>query len=457
MKQISWKFKLSALENAHDGFMISDSKGRLLYFNKAYATISRLYDNCVVGAFIQQFIEDGLIKSASCLDAVKQRRTATILHYGNKGGAAVISVSKPIMDARGDIECVVTNIRELTEFFEIHGRIDEIQRIMSRYADSVEKPPGYYDGIIVMADNMQKALSQAKKIASVDVTVLIQGESGSGKDVFAQYIHNHSQRKGGPFLPINCGAIPETLLESELFGYSKGTFTGQRRQGKDGLLRAAEKGTLLLDEVCEMHPSLQVKLLRFLETKTYSPVGSSELIHSDIRILSATNRDIKRMVSEGKFREDLYYRLDVINLNIPPLRERADDIVPLALYFCDEYCRKYNMKKKVTPEILGGMRKYDWPGNVRELKNFMERMVVLSPGPELDLPKDFPYGAAAPEEPAAPAPAAATLSEYIGRLECEYVRKAFYAQGSTRKAARVLGVDHSTVIRKLRKYGISAP
>jgi TyrR family helix-turn-helix protein len=457
------------LEEAHDGFMISNADGRLLYFNKAYAKISKLYDRCVKGVFIQQFIKDNLLKNASCLEAVRQKQTATVLHYGNKRGAAVISVSKPILDDCGNIAYVVTNIRELTEFFEMQGQIEKIQRIMSKYVDSVAKPSGYDEGIIVMSDSMQSILEKAKRIASVDVTVFIRGESGSGKDVFAQYIHNHSQRKDGPFLPINCGAIPETLLESELFGYSEGTFTGQRRKGKDGLLRAAEKGTLLLDEVCEMTPSLQVKLLRFLETKTYSPVGSSERIHSDIRILSATNRDIKRMIADGKFREDLYYRLDVVNLTIPPLRERPDDIVPLALYFLDEYCRKYNMQKKMTPDVLGWVRRYAWPGNVRELRNLVERMVVLSPGPELELPSDFSNGDIAyarwcdyDSDGVSTAEIGSncqlpSLSEYLNSLEREYVCKVYREQGSVRKAARVLGVDHSTVVRKLKKYGINAP
>lgn len=458
MERISRRDVLSALNEAHDGFMISDSKGTLLYFNQAYTKLTKLFENAQVGKRMQEYIDAGLVPRASCIEAVKRERTVTQLHLGNKTGAAIICAAKPCFNDEGRLTHVVTNVRDVTEFLDLKNQIDEVQRIVTKFAETIESKD-YGNGIVALNKQMCNLLDMAKKIAAVDVTVLIQGESGTGKEVLAKYIHENSQRKKGPFLAINCGAIPENLLESELFGYAEGTFTGQLKGGKEGLLSAAQGGTVFLDEIGDMPPQLQVKLLRLLETKTYKPVGSSKSINSDTRILSATNRDLKSMIAEGTFREDLYYRLNVVNLSIPALRDRQEDIIPLAMYFLEEFCLKYNTRKKLTPFAMKRLTDYSWPGNVRELRNIIERMTVMSPKSELELPPGFSGGTEATgieqvyeeaEEEIIP------LERYVERKEKEYLRLAYTKCGTTRKTAEVLGVNHSTIIRKMKKYGMNA-
>lgn len=455
MGKLTQKSILSALSNAHDGFMISDANGTFLYFNQAYQQLTKLF-TITPGASIQDYMEIGPIRNPACLQAVRDRKTTSRMHMIEETGVAIISVSQPCFDSSGNITHVITNVRDVTEFFDLRNQIDDVHRVMTQLSESIEQP-GQYGSIIAINEQMRTLLDMAEKVAAVDVTVLIQGESGTGKEVLAKFIHERSTRKEAPFLAINCGAIPETLLETELFGYADGTFTGQRRGGKEGLLCTANGGTLFLDEVGDMPQQLQVKLLRFLESRQYTPVGSHRCINSDVRILSATNRNLHQMIAEGTFREDLFYRLNVVNLSIPPLRDRRDDIIPLALFFLKGFNEKYHLDKHLSAPAIKQLRDHTWPGNVRELRNIIERMAVISEGSALALPPDFKHQGIEPfvdlgraEEQLLP------LSEYMGRKEKEYLRGAYHRCGTTRKVAEAMGIDHSTVIRKMKRYGISA-
>ncbi|MEX0891015.1 MAG: sigma-54 dependent transcriptional regulator [Gemmatimonadota bacterium] len=296
-------------------------------------------------------------------------------------------------------------------------------------------------------------LQLAEMVAPTDSTVLITGESGTGKEVLARYIHRLSEREDGPYVSINCGALPENLLESELFGHVKGSFTGAVRD-KQGLLEAARGGTFFLDEVAEMSPQLQVKLLRAIQEREIVAVGSTEVRQIDVRIIAATNRDLDHEIRAGTFRSDLYYRLNVITLHLPPLREREEDVQLLAERFLGRLAEHHaRAGLRVTPEAMALLRAYDWPGNVRELENALERAVIVTDGDVIDvdaLPGRVREPAAAPlvteNTPANP-----TL-EIIERAYILWVLEA--EEGNKARAAEVLGIDPSTLYRKLNRYGI---
>ena len=297
-------------------------------------------------------------------------------------------------------------------------------------------------------------LKLAETASPTDSTVLISGESGTGKEVLARYIHRLSERESGPFISINCGALPENLLESELFGHTRGSFTGAVKD-KHGLLAAAKGGTFFLDEVAEMSPALQVKFLRALQEREVVPIGATEAIKIDVRIIAASNRDLEREIRTGGFRSDLYYRLNVITMHIPPLRDRMDDVPLLAEHFLarlNETRRNGHGPVRLSEEGLAALQQYDWPGNVRELENALERAAVLSTGPEISvdgLPGRVRSPSAAPLVSERPA-----TNPTLELIERAYILWVLEAEGGNKaRAAEVLGIDPSTLYRKLNRYG----
>ncbi|HSL68753.1 MAG TPA: sigma-54 dependent transcriptional regulator [Longimicrobiales bacterium] len=295
----------------------------------------------------------------------------------------------------------------------------------------------------------------AETVSPTDSTILITGESGTGKEILARYIHQLSEREGGPFVSINCGALPESLLESELFGHVKGSFTGAVRD-KEGLLVAARGGTFFLDEIGEMSPALQVKLLRALQEREVVPVGATEPVAIDVRVIAATNRDLEQEIRRGTFRSDLYYRLNVITMHLPPLRERQEDVALLAEYFIQRMSSERNGKGelRLTEEAMTALQRYDWPGNVRELENALERAAILSGQHGRIEPAALPTRVVSPE-PApliSERPPANPSLEVIERAYILWVLQA--ESGNKARAAEVLGIDPSTLYRKLNRYGL---
>lgn len=293
-------------------------------------------------------------------------------------------------------------------------------------------------------------ISASSRVALVDSTVLITGETGVGKEEVAKYIHKHSARSKKPFIAVNCGAIPENLVESELFGYEKGSFTGARQEGKMGLLEVADQGTVFLDEVGELPLEIQVKLLRALETRTVTRIGGSQPIPIDIRVISATNRNLLEMVKEHQFREDLYYRLRVVPIHVPALRDRTDDIIPLAKLFLAQYNKKYGLNKDLSHMAYRVLLQYEWPENVRELKNVIERVIVMSDGEtitaeELPMYQESLWGF---YENNGDLP----LKERLEKAEYMYMVDAYRKYKSVRKAAAALQMTMPTFIRKRQKY-----
>jgi transcriptional regulator with PAS, ATPase and Fis domain len=289
----------------------------------------------------------------------------------------------------------------------------------------------------------------------LDTVVLVQGETGVGKERIASYIHQHSPRKDKNFIRVNCGAIPEALAESELFGYEKGAFTGANREGKPGLFEVADGGTIFLDEVGELPLSLQTKLLRVLQEKELTRVGGSRPIPVSVRVIAATNRDLAQAVRAGRFREDLFYRLSVFPVQVPPLRERKRDIPKLAANMIRDLNQTYGKEKVLAPPTVAALLRYPWPGNVRELRNVMERAFIMSDEAEIT-PRDLfltpPAPAGEAEETAPEAPDSGSFQEQVEAFEAKLLRAALAEAGSLRGAARRLGMDPSTFSRKKAKY-----
>lgn len=312
------------------------------------------------------------------------------------------------------------------------------------------------DEIIADDDVSKRLLNQARRIASQNTTVLLTGESGTGKEVFANYIYKHSDRANGPFIKINCAAIPENLMESEFFGYEPGAFTGADPHGKIGYFEMANKGTLFLDEVSEMPIHLQAKLLRVLQEREIMRIGGSDVIPVDLRLITATNRDLKDAVDAGTFREDLYYRLNVMLLHILPLRERKSDIRGFVLNFIREFNKKYNTNKVMSDDALSVLEKQDWPGNVRELKNVVERLVLSFDG---DLIKRFqvermlgmPIPSTVIDVSQLQNKSMKTLMEDYERAILTSMMEEY---GRASRVANILGMSKATLSRKLSKYGI---
>ncbi len=306
---------------------------------------------------------------------------------------------------------------------------------------------------------MKDVFSLIYKLCKVDTTVMIRGDNGTGKELVARAIHFNSPRKNGTFVAINCGAIPENLIESELFGHEKGAFTGAIER-KIGKFQAANTGTLFLDEIAELKPEMQVKLLRVLQTKKFTPVGSNREMKVDTRIIAATNQNLEKMMEEGTFREDLFYRLNVMPIFLPPLRERLDDIEPLANYFIRKFSKSHGGQiTSLSPEALQAFKKYNWPGNIRELENIIERAFILESSNTITL-SSLP-----PEIVAHKAPEHPTMMEYSGpmdydafkeEMEKEFIVNALKAnKGRINQTVAQANIPKNTLLRKIRKYNIN--
>jgi len=336
--------------------------------------------------------------------------------------------------------------------------VNELKRIIKRALEQ-QKPSEQVikiEGIVTQSPAMYKILNMLPKIASAEANVLIMGESGTGKELIARAIHNLSPKRDRPFIAVNCAGIPETLLESELFGYKKGAFTGALCD-KMGLFKAADGGTIFLDEIGELSPTLQVKILRVVEEKSFKPIGDTKDIKVDVRVISATNKDLEKEVIEGNFREDLYYRLNVIPIRVPPLRERKEDIPVLVEYFLKKYSKKFKKEiRKVSSSALELLTSYDFPGNVRELENIIERCVALETSniilPESLMLSNFKKGR--PKKDYIP-PGGLDLQKKIEEVEKDFLIKALEeARGVKKKAAELLNLSFRSFRYKLKKYKI---
>lgn len=427
-----------------DGVFTTDSEGKITFFNKAAEEITGFVSDEAIGRYCYEIFRADICQTRCALKEVLKTEKEIInfpVTILNKDGKRIpISISAAVLrDEKGEVIGGVETFRDLSE-------IEELKKELSQkytFGDIVSKNHFIHDLFNIIPN-----------IAGSDSTVLIQGASGTGKELFAKAIHNLSLRKNKPFIKVNCGALPDTLLESELFGYEKGAFTDARKD-KPGRFALANGGTIFLDEVGDMSPSLQVKLLRVLQEKEYEPLGSTSPKKTDVRIIAATNKDLSKLVNKGKFRDDLYYRLNVVKIDLPPLSQRREDI-PLLI---DAFIRKFNAKmgkqiSGVSDKVLRFLLRYDYPGNVRELENIIEHAFVLCGGGRIDvdcLPREIVGGQMET------ASSLRTEEENpFERAEAEVIEKALKKYGGDRiKTAKELKIGRTTLWRKIRKYGLA--
>ncbi|MFZ5752638.1 MAG: sigma 54-interacting transcriptional regulator [Bacillota bacterium] len=333
------------------------------------------------------------------------------------------------------------------------SREKQIEAIINSISPSANPSQGFGE-IVGVSHAIKKAIALAEHVANTDTTIMLRGESGTGKELFARAIHMHSRRRDKVFVPINCGALPESLLESELFGYVEGAFTGAKKGGRVGLFQFASGGTIFLDEISDLPMPLQVKLLRVLQEGKVRPLGANEEIPVNCRVITATNRNIEEMVQKGTFREDLYYRLNVIPIQIPPLRQRKEDIVLLAENYLTKHKKRCGVEKYLTAPAVEKLVNYSWYGNVRELENVLERALHLSAGQEITTQHIIFDGEGEVAVAVESTPERIYLKRAAAQAEKEVILSALKTYGSVRKAAKALGVSHTTISNKIKKLGI---
>ncbi len=451
-------------DHLYDGLYIADGNGKTLYVNKAYTRITGLKADEVVGKYVNDIIKEGLYKNAVTPEVIKQKKQVNSMGTSARNGIKMLITGNPIFDQEGNVKKVVVIDREITDLLAMQAEVEATQQKMKAVEKDESKRKQEIQHLrkiqlkkklLGKSVGVQQVTQKIHQIAKLDVTVLIMGETGTGKEVVADEIYMNSIRKEAPFIKVNCAAIPATLLEAELFGYEKGAFTGASVSGKMGMFELADKGTLLLDEIGEMTMELQSKLLRVIQHKEVTRIGGRRPVKLDVRILAATNCELREMVKKGKFREDLYYRLNVFPINIPPLRLRGEDIVLLAQHFLNVYNGKYGKSTMIESIGMEVLTQYSWPGNIRELKNIIERLVIVSDqnaiisGEQIAILLNFePYYAEFINQEIG-------LREIVASVEKKTIEKALAAYGSTRKVAKVLKIDQSTVVKKAKKLGIS--
>lgn len=440
-------------ESSFDGLYVTDGEANTLKLNKGFERITGITAEECMGRNMADLVEEGVFSRSGTLLALEKRERVTISLVARTGNEVLVT-SNPIFDDAGNIILVVTNVRDITVLNGLQRKLEQVEGLTRFYMTELQQLKLQTSRQLVFnSSKMKELLNMVFRVTAVDSTVLIQGESGVGKELIAEIIHSSSYRKDGPLVKVNCGAIPENLLESELFGYEAGAFTGASKTGKIGLFEFAQGGVLFLDEIGDLPLNLQVKLLRVLQDKEINRVGGEQPIKVDIRILAGTNRNLVEMIANHQFRLDLYYRLNVIPIFVPPLRERREDIPVLANYFIEGFNQKYQMNKHLHKAVIDVLTEYEWPGNVRELENLMERLVVTSINNIINM-QDLPASFKIPPAKVNSEQELIPLREAIENTERQLLINAFARYRSSYQVAEVLKVNQSTIIRKASKYGI---
>lgn len=454
------------ITSSYDGILITDGEGNVLKINDSLLRITELTREHFMGHKMESLYENGHFFSASVESLARKSRKIVSGIQKISTGKEVLVTSTPVFDDEGNIIRMVTNARDMSEILSLQEQLAQSREVSNRLQTEVNKmleDELSSNGMITDNPVMYKILELAGRVAGSEVTVLIQGESGVGKEVLAKLIHVWSKRRGA-FIKVNCGAIPQHLLESELFGYNRGAFTGANKEGKPGIFELAAEGTLFLDEIEDLPLDLQVKFLQVIQDRAFIRLGGTKLIKVDVRLIAASNRELGKLVAERKFREDLFYRLNVVPITIPPLRERQEDIPLLVDYFLNKYNSKYDVEKLLSPALLNSFRNYSWPGNIRELKNTIERLVVTCSGNVInsdilgirqEIPLQSPESKILESEENHRKETVSTLKEIVESIEKETLSKALKEYGNSRRIGRVLGISHTAVLKKIKKYNLT--
>ena len=449
-----------------DAVFIDDADGVCQWCNDACEEMYNIEYDEIVGRHVEDLEKSGIFTPSVTRRVLEEKREITIIHE-NRFGRRLLTTGSPVFVpmtsgewvAAGEgrysrtIAFVLTTSRDITQISTVQEQPDTPGSALLK-ARNLDVPEDIDTSFIVSeSEAMHNVMALTKKLASVNTTVLITGESGVGKGLIARQLHEEGVRWKKPFVTVNCGAIPDNLIESELFGYVAGAFTGSRADGKQGLFEAAQDGTIFLDEISELPLNLQVKLLQVIQERQITPVGGTRPIPVDVRIISATNRNLEELVKEGRFREDLYYRLNVVPINVPALRERPADIIPLIQMNIARCNRELGETKSISPDALSILLKYPWPGNIRELQNIIERLVITTSHNVITEDDIFIFIKEAAEDNQINY-ADTSLAAALERAEKEILSRALENYKSTRAIARVLKVSQPTIVRKLNKYGL---
>jgi len=434
----------------NDGVYISDHTGKTIMINRMYEQLTGLDRRDLLGRLVTELVDEGKFDVVLNPAIVRNGKPKTVIQTTKVGNRVVLS-GYPVFDSAGNVALVVTFVRDVTSLSKMKEQLAYQQELLERLSEVqfCSRRDIFRDLFVFESPRMQGLLRLIDAIAGTDATVLLLGETGVGKDVLARYIHQRSLRTDQAFFKVDCAAIPPSLVESELFGYDPGAFSGASSRGKPGFFEMAHKGTLFLDEIGELPLAMQGKLLRILQDKEVIRIGSTKVKKTDVRFIAASNRDLEEAVKGGTFRRDLYYRLQVAVVQIPPLRERKDDILPLVRHFLNLFNVKYRKSLTMTPETESFLKGYHWPGNVRELENLIHGLVIMIekewvetadlPPNMLAMPKDVKER---------------SLQAIMSNMEKELLRNAIETYGSVQEVARHFKVDRATIFRKLKKHAL---
>ncbi|HPQ44506.1 MAG TPA: sigma 54-interacting transcriptional regulator [Syntrophales bacterium] len=448
---------------SNDGIWISDGKGMVLAISRASEKLNDIDARDFVGKNIQCIIDEGLIDRLATLEAIKKGKKSVVNQQVVKGNKKLVVTGVPLFDENGNIELVVALERDVTQLDAVQNKLKETLMVTENYRTRLAElsiSELRNQEMVAESKKTRDVLRTALKLAHLNVSnILILGESGTGKGLLAKLIHKNSKRQDSPFIQINCAALPESLMEAELFGYEKGAFTGAREGGKIGLFELAHGGTLFLDEIGDLSFSLQAKLLKCLDDNEIMRLGGTTYKKIDCTIIAATNRDQKDLVLSKSFREDLLFRLNSFVISIPPLRERPEDLYALAGYFLDKYNKIYNVHKRISPKLIRSLSAHPFPGNVRELENIFKQAVALS---DNDFVDEFIYASCNGEGMGLSNAFGderqlnfRSYSDEMDYHEREMLKNALRHCKSTRELARYLEISQTSVVRKLKKHGLS--
>jgi PAS domain S-box-containing protein len=446
-------------DSLYDGIYISDGQGKTLFVNKAYSRLTGIKKEQVIGRTVKEVSDEGkLYKGAVTMKVLEKKEQVSSIGVSLVNNREHLVTGTPIFDEEGNVRLVVINNRNITELHELESQMLKMEYHQKKADEEIKFLRKQLSSKAFSSINkeMQSLIDLVDAVAPTDVTVLITGESGTGKEVIADEIYSRSSRNQKPFIKLNCAAIPSELLESELFGYERGAFTDAKKSGKVGIFELANEGTILLDEIGDMPMKLQTKLLRVLQERQITRLGGSTPIDLDIRLIAATNKDLIKEIETGRFREDLFYRINVVPIHIKPLRERQDDIGHLAQEFIGKYGKKYNKEIKTDRTFSESLKQYSWPGNIRELENLIERMVVInqdgvlkSENVENLLYLDDRMKPMAVDQKK-------TLKSAVRAYEKRIIKEALENHGSVNKAAKYLGISQPALWKKCKNLEINS-
>ncbi|PFG03721.1 TyrR family helix-turn-helix protein [Bacillus sp. es.034] len=452
----SWNENEAILHSLQDDILVTNTDGIILKVSEATGGIYNVKSEDMVGKSVYDLEREGIFTPILTPLVLKEKKKITLVQT-SKEGKKLLVTGIPVFHENGELVRVVSYSHDVTELLNMKKYLEDMEDEMERVKSELEilRSRHYYsEGIIATSDEMKRVLQIALQVAEVDVNVLLLGESGVGKSHIAKFIHNKSQRKGGPFIEVNCGAIPESLFEAEFFGYEPGSFTGADRKGKIGLAELAEGGTLFLDEIGELSQPNQVKILKFIQEKQFYRVGGTKQRKVDFRVLAATNRDLEMAVENREFRQDLFFRLNVVPITIPPLRERTSDIITMIDYFVGYFCEKYQRRRALDEGVIHQLLIQEWKGNVRELMNLIERLIVTSSKQLIEmenLPGQYIKHVGELSEFDREGQ---SLKDILEAVEEQVLKKARQQYKTTTVMAQNLGISQPSVVRKMKKYNI---